>query len=56
MTELPCVEASTGSLGQGLSIASRMVLAGILDARTYRVYVLLGDGEIDEGQAIAPFP
>ena len=50
MTELPGVEASTGSLGQGLSIANGMALAGRLDGRTYRVYVLLGDGEMDEGQ------
>ncbi len=50
MAELPGVEASTGSLGQGLSIANGMALAGRLDGKTYRVYVLLGDGEIDEGQ------
>jgi transketolase len=50
MAELPGVEASTGSLGQGLSIANGMALAGKLDGRTYRVYVLLGDGEVDEGQ------
>jgi transketolase len=47
---LPGVEASTGSLGQGLSIANGMALAGRLDGRDYRVYVLLGDGEVDEGQ------
>jgi transketolase len=47
---LPGVEASTGSLGQGLSIANGMALAGRLDSRDYRVYVLLGDGEVDEGQ------
>ncbi|HHY40587.1 MAG TPA: transketolase [Syntrophaceticus sp.] len=47
---LPGVEASTGSLGQGLSIGLGMALAGILDRRDYRVYVLLGDGEIQEGQ------
>lgn len=50
MAKLPGVEASTGSLGQGLSIANGMALAGRLDGRTYRVYVLLGDGEVDEGQ------
>ena len=50
MHHLPGVEASTGSLGQGLSIANGMALAGRLDGRDYRVYVLLGDGEIDEGQ------
>jgi len=47
---LPGVEASTGSLGQGLSIANGMALAGRLDGKDYRVYVLLGDGEVDEGQ------
>jgi len=47
---LPGVEASTGSLGQGLSIGVGMALAGRLDQRDYRVYVLLGDGEIQEGQ------
>lgn len=50
MADLPGVEASTGSLGQGLSIANGMARAGRLDGRTYRVYVLLGDGEVDEGQ------
>lgn len=47
---LPGVEASTGSLGQGLSIGLGMALAGRLDQRDYRVYVLLGDGESQEGQ------
>jgi len=45
------VEASTGSLGQGLSIGLGHALAGRLDRADYRVYVLLGDGEIEEGQA-----
>jgi transketolase len=44
------VEASTGSLGQGLSIGSGMALAARVDRKTYRVYVLTGDGELDEGQ------
>lgn len=44
------VEASTGSLGQGLSIGIGMALAGRLDRKGYRVYVLTGDGELDEGQ------
>lgn len=44
------IEASTGSLGMGLSIANGMALAGKLDNKDYRVYVLLGDGEIEEGQ------
>jgi transketolase len=47
---IPALEASTGSLGQGLSIGMGMALAGRLDARPTRVYVLLGDGEIQEGQ------
>lgn len=48
--EVPGIEASTGSLGMGLSIANGMALAGKLDKKDYRVYVLLGDGEIQEGQ------
>ena len=47
---IPGVEASTGSLGHGLSFASGTALAGKLDKRNYRVYVMLGDGETDEGQ------
>jgi transketolase len=50
MRRLPGVEASTGSLGQGLSIGIGHALAGQLDGRDYQVYVLLGDGEIEEGQ------
>jgi len=46
----PGVDASTGSLGQGLSIANGIALAGRLDGKSYRVYALLGDGECDEGQ------
>jgi transketolase len=47
---LPVLEASTGSLGQGLSLAMGMGFAARLDDRPTRVYVLLGDGEIQEGQ------
>jgi transketolase len=47
---LPGIEASTGSLGQGLSIGLGMALAARLDGRDYRVFVLLGDGECQEGQ------
>lgn len=47
---LPGLEASTGSLGQGLSIANGMALAAKLDKKDIRVYCLLGDGEINEGQ------
>lgn len=50
MRRLPGVEASTGSLGQGLSIGLGHALAGRIDKRDYNVYVLLGDGEIQEGQ------
>lgn len=48
--QLPGVEASTGSLGQGLSMGLGTALAAKLDQRDYRVYVLLGDGECEEGQ------
>jgi transketolase len=47
--KLPVLEASTGSLGQGLSMAIGMALAAKLDRKSYRVYVLLGDGEVNEG-------
>ncbi|HSV42047.1 MAG TPA: transketolase [Methanomassiliicoccales archaeon] len=49
-TKTPGVEMSTGSLGQGLSIANGMALAGRLDKRSYHVYCLCGDGELQEGQ------
>jgi transketolase len=48
--QLPGVEASTGSLGHGLSMGLGTALAAKLDQRDYRVYVLLGDGECEEGQ------
>ena len=50
MNLVPGVDMSTGSLGQGISAAVGMALAGKMDRRTYRVYTLLGDGEIEEGQ------
>jgi transketolase len=50
MRRLAGVEASTGSLGQGLSLGVGMALAARLDGRDSRVYVLLGDGEVEEGQ------
>ena len=50
MQETPGVDMSTGSLGQGISAAVGMALAGKLDKKDYRVYTLLGDGEIEEGQ------
>jgi transketolase len=49
-TATPGVEMSSGSLGQGLSFATGVALAGRLNSQSYRVYVLLGDGECDEGQ------
>mgnify|MGYP005815464625 CR=1 FL=1 len=50
MGELAGVEASTGSLGQGLSMGLGHALAGRIDQRDYRVYVMIGDGESDEGE------
>ena len=50
MRKVPGVDMSTGSLGQGLSGAVGMALAGKLDKKDYRVYCILGDGEIEEGQ------
>ncbi len=50
MRKIPGVEMSTGSLGQGLSAANGMALAARLDGSRRRVYVILGDGEIQEGQ------
>jgi transketolase len=47
---IPALEASTGSLGQGLSVGLGMALAARLDASPARIYVMLGDGEIQEGQ------
>ena len=50
MTLTPGVEMSAGALGQGLSFGVGVALAGCLNSQDYRVYVLLGDGECDEGQ------
>lgn len=50
MLSVPGIEMSTGSLGQGLSAANGMALAGRLDKNPYRVYCLMGDGECQEGQ------
>lgn len=50
MNKVPGVDASTGSLGQGLSIANGMALSSKLNSKGIRVYCLLGDGEIQEGQ------
>lgn len=50
MKDVPGVDMSTGSLGQGISAAVGMAMAGKLDKKDYRVYVMLGDGELQEGQ------
>ena len=50
MVNVPGVDMSTGSLGQGLSAAVGMAIAGALDGADYRVYALMGDGEVEEGQ------
>jgi transketolase len=50
MNKIPGVDMSTGSLGQGISTAGGMALAAKLDNKDYRVYSILGDGELEEGQ------
>lgn len=50
MKNIPGVDMSTGSLGQGISAACGMAIAGKIDNADYRVYAILGDGEIQEGQ------
>ncbi len=50
MKSTPGIDMSSGSLGQGVSAACGMALAGKLDKKSYRVYTLLGDGECEEGQ------
>ncbi|ABS42119.1 transketolase [Clostridium botulinum] len=50
MNDVPGIDMSTGSLGQGISTAVGMAVAGKLDEKDYRVYTLLGDGELEEGQ------
>ncbi len=50
MNHIPGVDMSSGSLGQGISAAAGMALAGKMDGKGYRVYTLLGDGELQEGQ------
>lgn len=50
MNKVPGVDMSTGSLGQGISAAAGMALAAKLDNKDYRVYTILGDGEIEEGE------
>lgn len=50
MQHIAGIDMSSGSLGQGISAAVGMALAGKMDKKDYRVYTLLGDGEIQEGQ------
>ena len=50
MQYLPGIDMSSGSLGQGISVACGMALSAKLDGKSYRTYTLLGDGEIEEGQ------
>lgn len=50
MNKVPGVDMSTGSLGQGVSVAGGMALAAKLNNKDYRVYSILGDGELEEGQ------
>ncbi len=50
MKKIPGVDMTSGSLGQGLSVSNGMALAGKLDKKDYRVYCIMGDGEIEEGQ------
>ena len=54
-SRLPFVEANTGSLGQGLSIALGMALSGKMDNSKHRVYCITGDGEIQQGQVWEAF-
>ncbi len=50
MKGIPGIDMSTGSLGQGISAANGMAIAGKLAGKDYRVYTILGDGELEEGQ------
>ena len=54
MKHIPGVDMSTGSLGQGISAAVGMALAGRLKKADWRVYAILGDGELEEGQVGKP--
>ena len=50
MNKCPGVDISTGSLGQGIAVANGMALAGKRDGKKYRTFVIVGDGECQEGQ------
>lgn len=49
MNKVPGIDMSTGSLGQGISVAAGMALAGKMDNKPHKIYALLGDGELQEG-------
>lgn len=49
MNKVPGIDMSTGSLGQGISVAAGMALAGKMDNKSHKIYALLGDGELQEG-------
>jgi transketolase len=49
MNKVPGVDMSTGSLGQGISVAAGMALAGKMDSKSHKIFALLGDGELQEG-------
>ena len=55
MKNVPGVDMSTGSLGQGISAAVGMAMAGKLDKKDYRVYAIVGDGELQEGEVWEAF-
>ena len=55
MKHIPGVDMSSGSLGQGISAACGMALSGKIDNKDYRVYSILGDGEVEEGQVWEAF-
>ena len=50
MNKVPGIDMTSGSLGQGLSVANGIAIAGKMDNKDYRVYCIMGDGEIEEGQ------
>lgn len=50
MNKVPGVDMTSGSLGQGLSVANGIAISGKMENKDYRVYCILGDGEIEEGQ------
>ena len=55
MKKVPGIDMSSGSLGQGMSVANGIAIAGKLDKKDYKVYCILGDGEIEEGEVWEAF-